>query len=616
MWRPVLSGFLLIVLAMPPAVSGTSSDHAEQLARDPALTAAVAEVAVVAPSAASPHGLVRLERESGNLLEETVGDWQWHYQNAPACRGNIYRIDTEVNLYEHRLRLYTPQPISLIFAIYRGTALTGQYMLVDQVLVNVPAGDQFFSSGPRNIVLEAGWYYFLGAAFSGTVIYGRRDDPPPQVVSFGQVETSVPGGFTGYPPTLMATNSSSGYPPMHQIIVTGTPPDPVAPGAATSFSVTAAPGALRARLDWVNPTLTVGGNPLAELAGARLYRDDTLLVDLTGLQIGQSSSYTDDAVPQAGFYAYEVVPYNSAGNGEMVRLSQWVGHGTGVYDWDEVTYDWLDIAVVGTDTGITGDDALAGPFPLGFSFPFWPGEDYDAVSVCSNGFLTFTPGDPIFLNSHLPLPAEPNGIVAPHWDDLDPSAHGQIYYYHDVARGRFIVQWTDVPCCDPPAGYYTFQAVLYPDGTIDFLYKELTPGVPGSTTVGAENATGMEALEVCYNGFGGFVPRGQTSLRLFHPGAAGVAARPGRSGAGALLGPTLAARSTVLVFRLSSEEAGRVRLALCDAEGRALRTLFDREVPRGEQTVLLDLSREKSAGVYYIVADGALRAAHRLVVMH
>ncbi len=562
-------------------------------------------------------------RESGNLLEETVGDWQWNYQTNPACRGNIYHVDTTVNLHEHRLRMYTPQPMTLIFVVYRGAAVTGQYTMIDQVTVNVPAGDQFYSSGPRDILLEAGGHYFIGAAFSRTVIWGRRNDLPPQSVSFGQVETSVPGGtgFT-YPPQPTATNTYSGFQPMHQIVVTGTPPVAAAPGAASAFAVTAPYGSLSAQLEWVNPALTASGDPLTQLTGVKVYRDDTLLADLTGVQIGQPSAYVDASAPVAGYYAYEVVPYNAAGNGETTRRFEWVGHGTGVYDWVEIAYDWFDIMAIGTNTGITEDDELAGPFPLGFTFPFWAGlerDSYDAVYVCSNGYLAFTPGDPMFMNFHIPLPGEPNNIVAPYWDDFNPSAYGQVYYFNDAAHGRFIVQWNDLPSWGPPEGHHTLQAVLYPDGTIDFLYKELTPGVPGSATVGVENADGTEALEICYNGFGGFRPRVETALRLFHPDAAHVTAETVRPQRCWLRGPTVATPSGRLALRLWAADPGRVRLTLVDSGGRAQGTLYEGHLPRGERTLSLEWSaaggQRLGAGVYYVVADGALRASQRIIVL-
>ncbi len=48
------------------------------------------------------------------------------------------------------------------------------------------------------------------------------------------------------------------------------------------------------------------------------------------------------------------------------------------------------------------------------------------------------------------------------------------------------------------SGDYTFQAILYPDGTIIFQYLEMTADVTGAT-VGIENATGTDGLQVVYN---------------------------------------------------------------------------------------------------------------------
>ncbi len=45
---------------------------------------------------------------------------------------------------------------------------------------------------------------------------------------------------------------------------------------------------------------------------------------------------------------------------------------------------------------------------------------------------------------------------------------------------------------------YTFQAILYPNGTIVFQYLEMI-GDLTSATVGIENTTGTDGLQVVYN---------------------------------------------------------------------------------------------------------------------
>ncbi len=147
-------------------------------------------------------------------------------------------MDVAVNLHEHRLRLYTADPTPVAMVVYRGTALLGDYELIDQVALEIPAGDQFVSSGPRDVALEAGTYYYIGAAWPGSMIYGRSNSLPPETVSFGQVLTSVPSGDFFYPPNALGHNHSDGFPAMHQVLVTGTPPDPASSAAACASTAT------------------------------------------------------------------------------------------------------------------------------------------------------------------------------------------------------------------------------------------------------------------------------------------------------------------------------------------------------------------------------------------
>lgn len=84
---------------------------------------------------------------------------------------------------------------------------------------------------------------------------------------------------------------------------------PVLPRIATDVKATAAKdGSLSATVTWTNPTLSETGLPLTALT-ADIFRDGTIIaegVDATG-------SYTDTAVPCAGYHTYQVVIRNEAG---------------------------------------------------------------------------------------------------------------------------------------------------------------------------------------------------------------------------------------------------------------------------------------------------------------
>lgn len=158
-------------------------------------------------------------------------------------------------------------------------------------------------------------------------------------------------------------------------------------------------------------------------------------------------------------------------------------------------FDWVDISGIGTE-GTYGDDSNSGPLALGFTMPFY-GSLFDEVRICSNGWLSFTSTATSYSNQGIPTASDPNNLIAPFWEDLNPNSTGSIYHYSDVANGRFIAQWQGVPRYGNSSALETFQAILHADGRIVFQYLDVTDVT--SVTVGIENADGSDGLEVVAN---------------------------------------------------------------------------------------------------------------------
>jgi len=157
------------------------------------------------------------------------------------------------------------------------------------------------------------------------------------------------------------------------------------------------------------------------------------------------------------------------------------------------TFAWMDISGVGNVAMTSGDDATAGPFPIGFDFPFYEG-DFNQFYVCSNGFISLSSNSVDYNNQPLPSAGAPGNLIAPFWDDL--VADGAAVYFHNDGN-RLIVQWEGVSHYDS-GGPYTFQALIYPDGTIEYQYN--TMGAPtAECTVGVQNGTGSDGLTVAFN---------------------------------------------------------------------------------------------------------------------
>jgi len=173
-------------------------------------------------------------------------------------------------------------------------------------------------------------------------------------------------------------------------------------------------------------------------------------------------------------------------------------------------YDWVEISGLGTALSLS-DDALSADLPMGITFKYYD-DQFTTVKVCSNGFLTFTSLEDTYNNDPIPTADEPNNLIAPYWDDLNPASGGTVYYYADTANARFIVQWDGVVhygTSDPQ----TFQVILHEDKTILFQYAA-TNGQEEST-VGIENAAGDDGLEVAFNA--AYIQDGLAVLFSFEP---------------------------------------------------------------------------------------------------
>lgn len=169
-------------------------------------------------------------------------------------------------------------------------------------------------------------------------------------------------------------------------------------------------------------------------------------------------------------------------------------------------FEWIDISgIAPTITEIT--DADAGTVTLGLPFTFrYYGIDYDDISVCSNGFVAMGAEDYRFGdNSPIPDQHGPAAMIAPLWDDLDPSTGGDIYQWHDEIRGRWICQFDSVARFLEP-GTETFQVILLDpavhatstgDGEILLQYESLSD--TDEATVGIEDASQSDGLEYLYN---------------------------------------------------------------------------------------------------------------------
>ncbi len=160
-------------------------------------------------------------------------------------------------------------------------------------------------------------------------------------------------------------------------------------------------------------------------------------------------------------------------------------------------YNWVEIAGIGTRLNTIGDDEQFA-VTLPWSFPFY-GSSYTDAKISSNGNIHFSADTLDYGNRAIPSGRLPNAMLAGFSDDLSPQNGAGIYYYNDVANNRFIVQYDSIPHYGTTTvGVYTFEMILYSNGLIVFQYQSLS-GAVNNCTVGIENGTGLDGLQVVYN---------------------------------------------------------------------------------------------------------------------
>ena len=111
----------------------------------------------------------------------------------------------------------------------------------------------------------------------------------------------------------------------------------------------------------------------------------------------------------------------------------------GYYIWLDIyepggpVYNWIDIASVGTKVQGLTDDNNAGPFQIGFDFPYY-GYYVHEFWINSNGAISFSDGTVYVPQGSsgfiIPSTNAPNGLLIPLGGDLTfETDSAECYYY-------------------------------------------------------------------------------------------------------------------------------------------------------------------------------------------
>lgn len=130
----------------------------------------------------------------------------------------------------------------------------------------------------------------------------------------------------------------------------------IIPAVATDVTVKAAEDkSLQATISWTNPTTSNVEGETPELTKAVVYRNDVEIGTVTeGLVRGETSSFVDEEVPEAGTYTYKVEIYSADGCAAATGVvSPWIGAGKDL-PYESTQGDW-------TILNLNGDTAWGDP---------------------------------------------------------------------------------------------------------------------------------------------------------------------------------------------------------------------------------------------------------------
>lgn len=290
------------------------------------------------------------------------------------------------------------------------------------------------------------------------------------------------------------------------------------------------------------------------------------------------------------------------------------------------TFNWVEIAPEaggrGTVLNLGDDDDEVVSLP--FTFIYY-GNSFTNVTIGSNGLMAMgSTRATDFSNSGIPNSDGPANMIAPLWDDLNPSNGGQIAYYFDTLNHRFIVEWHEVPHYSHAGELETFEVILldpayYPTPTGDgiIIFQYLTDPTQDDFTTGIENGNQTDGLQIYCDGnvdrystgiYGGKAIKFTTvnPLDVAEPGADPLKFRFSIS-------PNLIVRNGKLTFTLPV--SANVRIRAYDITGRVVSDLLNRRLQAGAHVIPFDV-RHLTSGIYFIRVDaGEFKRVKKVIIL-
>lgn len=273
---------------------------------------------------------------------------------------------------------------------------------------------------------------------------------------------------------------------------------PLAPVSGSPTGLTATPTSTQSvQLGW-----TDGASNESSYVISRASSTDSVCGTFSNVATAapDSTSFTVTGLTAATTYCFRVTATNSFGGGSSAAsndASARTFNPPAAYTCTRTTGSW--IARGAATTHSLGDDAQTNVV-LPFAFTYY-GTTFTNAQISSNGFLRLGNGAATaYTNATIPTAGDPDGIIAPWWDDLDPTLGGSIWSQTvgSAPNRQFVVTWDGIYLYLGGTSGLSFQIVLdEASRAVTFQYADVTGGV-NSGDAGASATVGLESVEGIY----------------------------------------------------------------------------------------------------------------------
>jgi hypothetical protein len=347
------------------------------------------------------------------------------------------------------------------------------------------------------------------------------------------------------------------------------------------------------------------GTPQEHVAQFKLYFTDTLgYVDSTQFSIIIGEMVATDPIP----------------DGPRTPPLYWAYDNVDTTYSPYPVYQWVEINTIGTRLTLSDDQTVQITFPPAFGQWKYYGQNYTQVSICSNGWVA--PGYQTrssYSNRRIPDPysSNPNGMICANWDDLYPinTGPGGVYYYHDEANHRFIIEYDSIPYYNPRTVMDKYQIIIYDstmaaqDGNNQIIVQYMTANYWSSSTVGIEDPTNQIGICALFNDslHRGCAPwTGNKAIKYTTDTTAisGIVTKGNITQIFTDLNIFPNPSRNQIKISYSIAKPSRVRLNIYDRSGRMVRTLSDNRLEPGTYSVNWNgkdnNGRKVGHGVYFL----------------